>query len=49
MLGILSEVAEISESHLEEIADFSNDNYGDGIGDPTPDGEGPGGGGGDPG
>ena len=49
MLGALSEAAETSESPLEEIADFSDDNYGDGIGNPAPYGEGPGGGGGDPG
>ena len=49
LLGTLSAAAEMSESSLDQIADFSDDNFGDGIGDLAPDGEGPGGGAGNPG
>ena len=48
LLGTLSVIEETSESSLEEIVDFSDDNFGEGIGDPVPDGEGPGGGAGNP-
>jgi len=49
MLGTLSAAAEISENDFEETLDFSDNNSGDGIGDPAPCGEGPGGGAGNPG
>lgn len=47
MLGTLSVAAEASESSCKEIVDLTDDIFGDGIGDPAPDGEGPGGGSGD--
>ena len=47
MLGTFPVAEEISESPFEVNYDFSDDSFGDGIGDPSPDGEGPGGGGGD--
>lgn len=46
MLGISSAAAEVSGNSFKEIVDFSDSNFGDGIGDPAPNGEGPGGGGG---
>jgi len=49
IIGAVAAVEELVESPLGRHIDFSDDSFGNGFGDPTPDGEGPGDGGGIPG